>query len=58
VATNRRNAGENTPTLHYGQVDAIGPFRCLSSRAGVICTVTNGLGFVISKASLTRVKGY
>jgi hypothetical protein len=52
------DAGENTPTLHYGQVEATGPYRCLSSRAGVICAVRSGLGFLISKTSLARIKGY
>ena len=44
------NAGENTPTLAYGQSITLGPFTCASSTAGMKCTLANGDGFSISSA--------
>jgi hypothetical protein len=52
------NPGENTPTLHYGKATGGGPFRCLSSKTGLICTVKKGNGFVISLSHITRIRGY
>ena len=43
------NAGLNTPTLAYGDTTGVGPFRCTSTVAAMICTVTSGKGFSISR---------
>jgi hypothetical protein len=50
------NAGENTPTLAYGQSITLGPFTCASSTAGMQCTLANGDGFLISSGA-TNVLG-
>jgi hypothetical protein len=50
--------GEHTPTLHYGKATGGGTFRCLSSKTGLICTVKSGVGFVITLAHITRIRGY
>jgi len=47
------NAGENTPTLQYGQSIALGPFTCASSTSGMKCTLGNGDGFLISTSGVT-----
>jgi hypothetical protein len=47
------NAGENTPTLAYGQSITLGPFTCASSTAGVKCTLASGDGFSISSQAVT-----
>lgn len=47
------NAGVNTPTLAYGDSTGIGPFRCKSTVASMICTVTSGQGFSISRTGIT-----
>lgn len=52
------DVGEHTPTLPYGQASKVGPFRCLSNPDGVVCTVPNGRGFVMSSSSIVRVRGY
>jgi hypothetical protein len=47
------NAGENTPTLAYGQSITLGPFTCASSTAGIKCTLASGDGFLISSQAVT-----
>jgi hypothetical protein len=47
------NAGENTPTLAYGQSITLGPFTCASSTAGMKCTLASGDGFLISSQAIT-----
>jgi hypothetical protein len=49
------NAGENTPTLAYGQSITLGPFTCASSTAGMKCTLGNGDGFLISSSAITTL---
>jgi len=49
------NAGENTPTLPYGSATGTGPFRCVSTSAGVTCTVTSGKGFEIAAGGISPV---
>jgi hypothetical protein len=49
------NAGENTPTLAYGQSVTLGPFMCASSTAGIKCTLANGDGFLISSSATTAL---
>jgi hypothetical protein len=49
------NAGENTPTLEYGQTVTLGPFTCASSTGGIKCTLANGDGFLISSTSTTAL---
>ena len=36
------NAGIDTPTLAYGQSITLGPFTCVSSTAGMKCTLASG----------------
>jgi hypothetical protein len=47
------NAGEETPTLEYGQSVSLGPFACSSSTAGVKCTLGNGDGFQIATSGVS-----
>ena len=47
------NAGVGTPTLGYGDSIRLGPFTCLSSMAGMRCTLANGDGFLISRSGTT-----
>jgi hypothetical protein len=49
------NAGENTPTLAYGQSITLGPFTCASSTTGIKCTLAGGDGFLISSSSVTAL---
>jgi hypothetical protein len=49
------DAAENTPTLGYGQTVTLGPFSCLSEKAGMTCTTTAGRGFLMSTAGITTV---
>ncbi len=49
------NPAVNTPVLPYGHSTASGPFHCLSTAAGVTCTV-GGKGFQISRAGITAVR--
>jgi hypothetical protein len=49
------NAGENTPTLAYGQSVTLGPFTCASSTAGIKCTLASGDGFLISSSATTAL---
>jgi hypothetical protein len=51
------NAGLNTPTLAYGDSTGVGPFRCTSTLAAMICTVTSGKGFNISRTGITTING-
>lgn len=46
------NPGMGTPTLAYGAVTGVGPFRCESATAGVTC-LAGGKGFRISTAGVT-----
>jgi hypothetical protein len=49
------NAGENTPTLAYGQSITLGPFTCASSTAGIKCTLASGDGFLISSTTTAQL---
>jgi hypothetical protein len=51
------NAGLNTPTLDYGDSTGVGPFKCTSTVAAMVCTVTSGKGFSISRAGITPING-
>jgi hypothetical protein len=51
------NAGVNTPTLAYGDSTGAGPFKCASTVAAMVCTVTTGKGFSISRAAITPING-
>lgn len=50
------NPGIETPTLPYGAVTGVGPYRCKSAPTGVTCTA-GGRGFQISKSGVTPVSG-
>lgn len=45
------NPADNAITLKYGDSTGVGPFRCLSTKQGVICTVS-GKGFRISASGI------
>jgi hypothetical protein len=47
------NAGIDTPTLAYGQSITLGPFTCVSSTAGMTCTIASGAGFLIAASGIT-----
>jgi hypothetical protein len=47
------NAGENTPTLNYGVSITLGSITCLSTRAGMTCTLSSGAGFTIATSGIT-----
>jgi hypothetical protein len=50
------NIGEHTPTLAYGKLVTVGPFRCRSEQAGVTCIVIkSGKGFLANSAGVTPV---
>jgi hypothetical protein len=50
------NAGQNTPTLAYGEQMTVGPFRCSSAQAGITCVVLKtGQGFLINRSGATAV---
>jgi hypothetical protein len=48
------NPGVNTPVLAYGRSTGSGPFRCLSTTAGVTCT-SGTKGFQISRSGIKAV---
>jgi len=48
------NMAPGKPTLAYGQITGVGPFRCVSETTGVTCVV-NGRGFQISRSSIWTV---
>jgi hypothetical protein len=48
------NPAVDTPTLAYGRSTGTGPFRCLSAKRGITCTVA-GRGFRISSSGITTV---
>lgn len=49
------NPAIGTATLPYGSAAADGPFVCLSTTAGVTCTVARGTGFTISRGGVRAV---
>jgi hypothetical protein len=49
------NPGVNTPVLAYGHSTGSGPFRCVSTTAGVTCTV-GAKGFQISRSGVKAVR--
>jgi hypothetical protein len=49
------NPAVNTPVLAYGHSTSSGPFRCVSTTAGVTCTVS-GIGFRIARSGITAVR--
>ena len=48
------NPAVNAPTLPYGTLTGVGPFRCLSATDGVTCTAS-GKGFRISRSGIVVV---
>lgn len=46
------NPDMETPVLPYGSATAGGPFQCLSTEAGMICTIVGHKGFKLSRASI------
>ncbi len=51
------NPGLDTPTLAYGDSTGVGPFRCTSTAAAMVCTVTGGQGFDISRSGIMPIGG-
>jgi hypothetical protein len=51
------NAGVGTPTLAYGNSTGVGPFLCTSTVQAMVCTVTGGKGFSISRSGITPIGG-
>jgi hypothetical protein len=50
------NPPERDATLAYGKAASLGPFRCVSSAAGITCRTRKG-GFAISRSAVVRVAG-
>jgi len=50
------NPADNSEELHYGATAASGPFQCLSTKAGITCTVGHKGGFSISTKGVRKVK--
>lgn len=53
---NLGNPAMETPVLPYGSATAGGPFQCLSSEAGMICTVAGHKGFALSRAGVESIR--
>ena len=49
------NPAMETPVLPYGSATGSGPFQCLSTAAGMTCTVTGHRGFTIARAGVSPV---
>ena len=49
------NPAAETPVLPYGSATGDGTFQCLSSAAGMTCTIVGGAGFRISRTGVTRI---
>lgn len=52
---NLGNPAMETPVLPYGSATAGGPFQCLSTEAGVICTVVGHKGFQLSRSGVQTI---
>lgn len=50
------NPSPATPVLAYGAATGAGPFQCVSTVSGVTCTVTGGVGFMISRSGISQVR--
>ncbi len=49
------NPAMETPVLPYGSATAGGPFQCLSSEQGMICTVVGHKGFELSRSGVRTI---
>ncbi len=49
------NPAMETPVLPYGSATAGGPFQCLSSEQGMICTVVGHRGFELSRSGVLPI---
>ena len=49
------NPAEETPVLSYGSATGAGPFQCLSTQAGVTCTIVGHKGFTISRSGMQPI---
>lgn len=49
------NPAMETPVLPYGSATASGPFQCLSSEQGMVCTVVGHKGFELSRSGIRRI---
>jgi hypothetical protein len=49
------NPAADTPVLDFGSATGGGPFQCLSTRAGMKCTVAGQKGFIISRSGIQPV---
>ncbi len=49
------NPGPGTPVLPYGSATGTGPYQCVSATNGVMCTVTGGKGFRISRSGVVGI---
>jgi hypothetical protein len=50
------NPRQETPVLSYGSATGAGRFQCLSTRAGMSCTVAGHKGFTLSRSGITRAE--
>jgi len=49
------NPAPDTPVLPYGSATGDGTFQCLSTTAGMTCTIVGHVGFTISRSGVERV---
>lgn len=49
------NPAMETPVLPYGSATAGGPFQCLSTQGGMICTVVGHKGFQLSRSGVQTI---
>jgi hypothetical protein len=49
------NPAADTPVLAFGSATGGGPFQCLSTRAGMTCTIAGHKGFTISRSGIQQV---
>ncbi len=52
---NPGNPAMETPVLPYGSATAGGPFQCLSTRQGMLCTIVGHKGFRLSSSGVQPI---
>jgi hypothetical protein len=53
------NPAQGSPTVPVGDVAGAGPFRCLVSTVGLVCSISSsGRGFVLTNATVHSLRGY
>jgi hypothetical protein len=51
--------GEGSPTVPVGDIAGAGPFRCLVSTVGLVCSISSsGRGFALTNSAVHPLRGY